>query len=46
MSELTPLKTNPSHNPVLLLDSSQPFAALSECADVRLSPAPLSCRRE
>lgn len=39
MSELIPLKTNPSHNPVLLLDSSQPFAALSECADVRLSAA-------
>lgn len=39
MSELIALRANPSPNPVLLLDSSQPFAALSECADVRLSAA-------
>ncbi|MFP3851251.1 hypothetical protein [Pseudomonas sp. W5-01] len=39
MVNLSPLTTNPSETPVLLVDTSAPYRDLQECAEQRLSVA-------
>ena len=39
MTDLLPLTSNPSDSPVILIDKSQRFLDLQECADQRLSAA-------